>query len=94
MSNFTVGVCLLSATVFLASGGYTLIPPATLGVARSFVDPRCDIKGNISYNSGEKIFHVPGQEHYAETVIRVEYGERWFCTEDDARAAGWRKARR
>lgn len=21
-------------------------------------------------------------------------GERWFCTEDEARAAGWRKARR
>ncbi len=94
MSNFAVGVCVFSATVFFASGGYTLIPPTTLAVGRSIVDPRCNIKGNISYNSGEKIFHVPGQEHYAETVIRLEDGERWFCSEDQARAAGWRKAMR
>jgi len=54
----------------------------------------CDIKGNISINTGERIYHVPGQEHYDETIIRPEYGERWFCTEAEARAAGWRKARR
>lgn len=53
----------------------------------------CDIKGNISINSGEKIFHVPGQEDYAGTRISPQYGERWFCTEAEARAAGWRKAR-
>lgn len=53
----------------------------------------CDIKGNISINSGERIYHVPGQEFYDDTVIRTEYGERWFCTEAEARAAGWRKAK-
>ncbi|WP_246685785.1 thermonuclease family protein [Mesorhizobium sp. B2-4-6] len=54
----------------------------------------CDIKGNISMNTGERIYHVPGQEHYDETVISTGKGERWFCSEDDARAAGWRKAGR
>jgi hypothetical protein len=54
----------------------------------------CDIKGNISINSGEKIYHVPGQEHYDETVISPQYGERWFCSEAEARAAGWRRAKR
>nr|WP_244420843.1 hypothetical protein [Mesorhizobium japonicum] len=54
----------------------------------------CNIKGNISINTGERIYHVPGQEHYWETKISPQYGERWFCTEDEARAAGWRKARR
>lgn len=29
----------------------------------------CDIKGNISINSGERIYHVPGQEFYNETMI-------------------------
>jgi hypothetical protein len=24
----------------------------------------CDIKGHISFNTGEKIYHVPGQEYY------------------------------
>lgn len=54
----------------------------------------CDIKGNISINTGERIYHVPGQEHYWETKISPQYGERWFCSEAEARAAGWRRARR
>ncbi|WP_244734706.1 sunset domain-containing protein [Mesorhizobium sp. 113-1-2] len=54
----------------------------------------CNIKGNISINTGEHIYHVPGQKHYIETIIRPEYGERWFCSEAEAVAAGWRKARR
>lgn len=52
----------------------------------------CDIKGNISYRSGAKIYHVPGQEYYKTTIINPEYGERWFCTEAEARANGWRKS--
>lgn len=52
----------------------------------------CDIKGNISYNSGEKIYHVPGQEYYYETEISPEYGERWFCSEQEAIDSGWRKS--
>jgi hypothetical protein len=54
----------------------------------------CDIKGNISINTGERIYHVPGQEHYWETKISPQYGERWFCSEAEARAAGWRRAKR
>lgn len=53
----------------------------------------CTIKGNVSIRSGEKIFHVEGQEYYAATRISPEYGERWFCSEAEARAAGWREAR-
>ena len=56
--------------------------------------PGCDIKGNISYNTGEKIFHVPGQEFYSQTVINPDYGERWFCSENEAIQNGWRKAYR
>lgn len=54
----------------------------------------CNIKGNISVHSGEHIYHLPGQEHYAETVISTGKGERWFCSEAEARAAGWRRAKR
>ena len=52
----------------------------------------CDIKGNISINSGARIYHVPGQKYYDDTKIRYEYGERWFCSEAEARKAGWRKS--
>ena len=51
----------------------------------------CRIKGNIS-GSG-KIYHVPGTAAYAKTKIDEARGERWFCTEDEARAAGWRAPR-
>lgn len=54
----------------------------------------CRIKGNISQNTGEKIYHVPGQEHYNATRASRKYGERWFCSGQDARQAGWRRARR
>ncbi|MBB3993499.1 endonuclease YncB(thermonuclease family) [Sulfitobacter undariae] len=53
----------------------------------------CNIKGNISAK-GVKIYHVPGQYYYSRTRINERKGERWFCTEASARAAGWRKARR
>jgi len=48
------------------------------------------IKGNISSNSGEKIYHVPGGSFYEQTVIDEAAGERWFCAESEAVAAGWR----
>lgn len=52
----------------------------------------CTIKGNISAK-GERIYHMPGQKYYAQTRISESKGERWFCSEEEARQAGWRKAR-
>lgn len=53
----------------------------------------CNIKGNISIDTGERIYHVPGQAGYSATRISLQYGERWFCSEAEARAAGWRRSR-
>ncbi len=55
-------------------------------------DANCIIKGNINA-AGDRIFHEPGTPAYPDTVIRVEQGERWFCSADDAIAAGWRRTR-
>jgi hypothetical protein len=52
----------------------------------------CIIKGNIS-SSGERIYHAPGQRYYDKTIIQQSKGERWFCTEQEAIGAGWRKAK-
>lgn len=52
----------------------------------------CVIKGNINFDTDEKIYHIPGQKYYASTEINPAYGERWFCTEQEARNNGWRKA--
>jgi micrococcal nuclease len=53
----------------------------------------CRIKGNIN-SKGEKIYHVPGGNFYEQTEIEPEKGERWFCTEEEAAAAGWRRSKR
>lgn len=52
----------------------------------------CRIKGNIG--SSGRIYHRPGQRDYAATRISPKKGEAWFCTEAEARAAGFRPARR
>ncbi|WP_210188969.1 thermonuclease family protein [Mesorhizobium sp. YR577] len=53
----------------------------------------CDIKGNINAK-GDRIYHMPGQEHYTRTKVSEKDGERWFCSEMEAQAAGWRAAKR
>lgn len=53
---------------------------------------QCTIKGNIS-SKKEKIYHLPGCGSYEKTVIDESAGERWFCSEQEAVEAGWRKAR-
>ncbi len=52
----------------------------------------CLIKGNIN-SKGERIYHIPGERYYDATQIDPSKGERWFCTEAEARAAGWRKSK-
>ncbi len=49
----------------------------------------CPIKGNIN-SKGERIYHAPWSPWYAKTKLSVEKGERWFCDEGEALAAGWR----
>lgn len=59
--------------------------------ASTGADRKCAIKGNIS--SSGKIYHVPGSKSYAKTNIDESSGERWFCSEAEAEAAGWRAPR-
>ncbi|MGQ0455488.1 MAG: thermonuclease family protein [Hyphomicrobium sp.] len=50
----------------------------------------CAIKGNIS--DGGRIYHPPWSPWYAKVQIDLDRGERWFCSEGEAVAAGWRPA--
>ena len=70
-----------------------------LGVSRpssisSIALPGCSIKGNISVATGRKLYHLPGMRNYAATIIDLAKGERWFCTEAEAKSNGWIKAQR
>ena len=91
-SSSTTPTTLNSPTTQTSSANVTSTnPDAGLpGPTKTPPDPNCPIKGNIS--SGGKIYHIPGGASYAATVIDQSAGERWFCTESDALAAGWRKS--
>jgi endonuclease YncB( thermonuclease family) len=50
----------------------------------------CAIKGNIN-RDGERIYHTPwGSQWYERTKVTESKGDRWFCDEAEALAAGWR----
>ena len=85
-----------------SSATQTSIPKATpiptsvlssspsIPVAAPAPTPECTIKGNIS--AGVKIYHLQSCGSYSSIVIDESKGERWFCSEQDAIDAGWRKA--
>lgn len=50
------------------------------------------IKGYILSNTGEKVYYIPGSQGYKRARIDESKGMKYFCTEKDAEAAGWRKA--
>lgn len=83
-------VLLLGGT---AGAGYFAENLSIAPLAAALPFSGCEIKGNVSINFGERIYHVPGQKYYDATRISFRHGERWFCTEDEARQAGWRKAK-
>lgn len=47
----------------------------------------CPIKGVI--RASAKIYALPWSDAYAKARVRTARGERWFCSEDDAKAAGF-----
>lgn len=51
----------------------------------------CVIKGNINKRYGKDYF-LPGCPNYKRVKIDPRKGERWFCTEEEAKADGWQKS--
>lgn len=52
------------------------------------IDDKCTFKGNIN-TKGEKIYHLPGQQHYEVTKPEV-----MFCSAEEAERAGFRASLR
>jgi endonuclease YncB( thermonuclease family) len=55
--------------------------------------PDCTIKGNVN-GAGECIYHKPTSRWYARIRMHIDKGTRWFCSVEDAEAAGCRETRR
>ncbi len=50
----------------------------------------CPIKGRIQ--SGARTYILPWSPAYESVRLRTSRGERWFCSESEAQAAGWSRA--
>jgi endonuclease YncB( thermonuclease family) len=69
-------------TILLASASGSVAP-----------SPDCVIKGNVNH-AGECIFHQPTSRWYARIEMKISKGTRWFCSVDEAEAAGCRETKR
>jgi hypothetical protein len=68
---------------------FLLAPSSTEGAP----SPECTIKGNVN-SKGERIYHMEHQNSYGKIRMDKGGGRRWFCTPEEAEAAGWRRALR
>jgi endonuclease YncB( thermonuclease family) len=57
-------------------------------VAEAAAPDGCAIKGNVTTNG--QIYHLPWSPWYHKVKIDPGRGERWFCSEAEAKSAGWR----
>ena len=55
--------------------------------------PDCTIKGNVN-SAGECIFHQPTSRWYTQIRMKISKGTRWFCSVEEAEAAGCRETKR
>jgi endonuclease YncB( thermonuclease family) len=71
-----------ASTILLASASGSVAP-----------SPDCTIKGNVN-RSGECIYHQPTSRWYAKIEMKISKGTRWFCSAEEAEAAGCRETKR
>lgn len=63
-------------------------PPCTQRINTK--DRACTIKGNV--RRGDHIYFPPDCiPYYDQSLIQLHLGDRWFCTEEEAKKAGFRK---
>jgi len=52
----------------------------------------CLIKGNVRRDRGTKVYHLPECYNYEKIVVNEREGDSWFCSEEKAQKAGFRKS--
>lgn len=102
LPEILVGVAVVAAVAFCVPRlGDIRVSPST-SAPQEDTAPQWDtapppgypIKGNISVGTRARIYHVPGSQDYEITKIDPSRGERWFRSEAEATASGWRRAPR
>lgn len=53
-------------------------------------DAKCDIKGNHNLDRDEYLYLLPKCPYYSLVIIRKFEGDNWFCSEAEAKKAGFK----
>ncbi len=56
------------------------------------LNKKCVIKANIDKATWDHFYHLPTCRHYNQIVLDTDIGEGFFCSEKEAREAGFRIA--
>jgi len=88
------GITKSAAMLAAAGGGYFVgdIPAPRMNTSMRG-EAACNIKGNISDRHRRAHLSRARPGIYDRTRISPQYGEHWFCSEAEARAASWRSAK-
>lgn len=61
---------------------------------KNLENPKCTIKGNIDKSNKDRTYHFPGCSGYeTNVIIEKDIGELWFCSEAEAKKAGFTKSK-
>ena len=71
------------------AAAWQLAEEQKLGIHNCKKDTACGILGNIDESSGKKYYHLPQCPSYSRVKIDGERGEKKFCTEEEAKRAGF-----
>lgn len=58
---------------------------------KNIENPRCVIKANNAIGNKNKQYRFPGCGQYTNTSVQLYMGDEWFCTETEAKKAGYTK---
>ena len=80
----------VTALAYLPTATPTIYVPRTYYAAPVEANTCIRIIGNVNGNS--RIYHCPGWRDYDRIMVNPSEGDRYFCTEAEARSAGFRAA--
>jgi micrococcal nuclease len=55
-------------------------------------DPKCAIKGNYDERKAKQWYFTPSCPYYSNVIVQKHQGDNWFCTEKEAKKAGFTKS--
>lgn len=55
-------------------------------------NPSCTIKGNVNTSTDHKDYFLPSCGFYSAVIVYTFEGDAWFCTETEAKNAGFTKS--